>query len=317
MEQNKINLGVSRCLLGEAVRYDGGHKRDRYLTDLLGPHVNFVGVCPEVECGLGVPREAMRLVGTPDNQRLIARQSGRDLTDQMLTWAGPKLDELAKAELCGFIFKSGSPSSGMIRVKLYNDKGVPSLQGVGVFAGLFMRRFPQIPCEDEGRLNDLEIRENFLTRVFTLARFRQCLARGGGLGDLMRFQAEHKLLLLAHSAKLLPEMGALLAGGKQIEPGELLRQYLELLLKTLSLRSTLKKNVNALMHAQGFLKKFLSSDEKAELLELLQEYGRGNLPLVVPITLIAHHARKHGQQYLQNQVYLRPHPLDLKLRNHA
>ena len=150
----KIRLGVSACLLGQPVRYDGGHKLDRYVTDILGAYVDYVPVCPEVECGMGIPRESMHLEGDPENPRLITTRTRRDVTDQMLRWAVGRLEELKQENLCGFIFKSTSPSSGMERVKIFDAKGMPHKKGVGLFAGLFMKTFPHLPVEEEGRLHD-------------------------------------------------------------------------------------------------------------------------------------------------------------------
>jgi uncharacterized protein YbbK (DUF523 family) len=196
-------LGISACLLGEKVRYDSGHKWDRFLTDTLGKYVEFVPVCPEVECGLGVPREAMHLVGDPANPRLVTVRSGLDHTDRMLNWAQTRLVALEKEGLCGFVFKSGSPSSGMERVKVYGPSGSPAKNGVGLFARAFIEHFPLLPVEDEGRLHDLALRENFIEAIFTLQRWREMLALGGGRSALVDFNTRHKLLLRAHSLEHL------------------------------------------------------------------------------------------------------------------
>ncbi|MEW6657744.1 MAG: DUF523 and DUF1722 domain-containing protein [Thermodesulfobacteriota bacterium] len=313
----KIKLGISSCLLGEKVRYDGGHKWDRFLTDTLGRYVDFVPVCPEVECGLGVPREAMRLAGDPAAPRLVTVRTHRDHTEQMLNWARSRLEELAKENLAGFIFKSRSPSSGMARVKVYNAQGVPVKRGSGLFAALFMARFPYLPVEDEGRLHDPRIRENFIERVFTLGRWQELLAKKWSISDLIAFHTRHKLLLLAHSPRHYQLLGRLTAQAKDNPGRELAAQYQTLLLEAMKLQATNKKQANVLQHIQGYFKKVLSPEEKQELLELIDTYRRGDLPLPAPLTLINHYVRKYGPPYLQEQYYLHPHPLELQLRYHA
>ena len=315
--QSVIKIGVSACLLGEKVRYDGGHKHDRYLTDVLGRYVTFVPVCPEVECGMGIPRETLRLVGDPDNPRLVTTRSGIDHTERMKKWAAGRLDALEGEALCGFVFKKDSPSSGMTRVKVYTEAGMPVRRGSGIFARAFMDRFPLIPTEEEGRLNDLDIRENFLEQVFTLQRWRDAVSCGRTMRVLVDFHTRHKLLLLSHSQKHYREMGKLVAEGKKLPVEGLYRDYERLMLEALRLRATVKKHLNVLMHLMGYFKKNIGSDEKKELLDIFEEFRRENLPLIVPVTLINHYVRKYRQPYLANQVYLHPHPLDLKLRNHV
>jgi uncharacterized protein YbgA (DUF1722 family)/uncharacterized protein YbbK (DUF523 family) len=313
----KIRLGISTCLLGERVRYDGGHKLDRYLVDTLGRYAEFVPVCPEMECGLGVPRESMRLVGDPESPRLVTTRSNLDMTDRMKLWAARRVRELEAADLCGFIFKSDSPSSGMARVRVYGDKGVPARKGVGLFARAFMERFPLVPVEDDGRLHDPEIRENFIERVFAFRRWKDIASGRKSRADLVRFHAEHKLMLMAHSEKHMREMGKLVAQAKRLPAGEIYARYQALLMDALKTRATVKKNCNVLTHMLGFFKKQLSSDEKQELMEVTERYRSRYVPLIVPITLFNHFVRKYDQPYLASQYYLSPHPAELALRNHV
>lgn len=313
----KIRLGVSECLLGHQVRYDGGHKWDRFLTDTLGQYVEYVPVCPEVECGLGIPREAMRLIGDPESPRLVTIRSGVDLTERMLAWARKRVAELEKEDLCGFIFKSDSPSSGMERVKVYNDQGMPEKRGVGIFARAFMDHFPLIPVEEEGRLHDPKLRENFIESIFSLKRWREVRKEKMSRGNLVDFHSEHKLLILAHSPKHQTAMGKLVAAAKTLQPGELYDRYEELLLESLKLRTTPRKNINVLQHIMGYFKKQLSKDEKQEMLEVIEHYRKGSVPLIVPVTLLNHYVRKYKEPYLTRQVYLNPHPIALQLRNHV
>lgn len=318
--KDTFRIGISACLLGQAVRYDGGHKHDRFLTDTLGQYVEYVPVCPEVECGLGVPREAMRLVGDPATPRLMTRRSGIDHTEQMVSWAQKRVKELESEDLCGFIFKSRSPSSGMERVKIYSEEGHPVGSGSGLFAKTFMDHFPLIPVEEEGRLHDPKLRENFIEQIFTLKRWRETRHPETGrkkMKDLIRFHSENKLLILSHSQKQYRKMGKLVAEGSQKDAAALFAEYEALLVDALRLKTTQKKNINVLQHMMGYFKKQLSADEKQELLEVLEAYRADEVPLIVPVTLINHYVRKYDQPYLKNQTYLKPHPAALKLRNHV
>ena len=312
-----MRIGLSTCLLGENVRFDGGHKRDRFVTDTLGQFLEFVPVCPEMECGLGVPRESMRLVGKPESPRLVTNRTKIDHTERMITWARKRVQELEKEDLCGFIFKSRSPSSGMERVRVYNEKGIPEKKGVGMFARIFMAHFPLLPVEEDGRLHDIRLRENFIERIFALKRWRDLLDEKRSRGRLVAFHTQHKLLILSHSQKHSRILGKLVAAAKSISPKQLYPQYQSLFMEALKLKATVKKNINVLQHMMGYFKKQLSADEKHELLETFDQYREGYIPLIVPLTLIKHYVRKYDQPYLKQQVYLNPHPVELKLRNHA
>ncbi len=314
---SKIKIGISTCLLGKNVRYDGGHKLDRFLTQTLGQYVIYVPVCPEVECGMDTPREALRLVGAPETPRLVTIRGRRDYTDQMTQWANQKLLELETEHLCGFIFKSDSPSSGMERVKVYSDDGMPRKVGVGIFARLFMNRFPQIPVEEEGRLHDPKLRENFIEQIFTLQRWRHLRESGCTMKALIQFHTRHKLLILSHSPNHYQIMGKLTAAGASSPFDELVDQYESLLAQALKLKTTPRKNTNVLQHIMGYFKSNLTPDEKQELLDIIDEYYRENIPLIVPVTLLNHYARKYRQSYLLEQYYLNPHPCALQLRNHV
>ncbi|MBW6463512.1 MAG: DUF523 and DUF1722 domain-containing protein [Firmicutes bacterium] len=313
----KIRVGVSSCLLGNQVRYDGGHKHDRYITDILGVYFDFVPVCPEVECGLAVPRETMRLVGNAENPRLVTSKTGIDHTSRMTDFCLRKVIELEKENLSAFIFKKDSPSSGLHRVKVYNNSGMAGKTGRGLFAAAVVKANPLLPVEEEGRLNDAPLRENFIEKVFCYQRWKDFLTQKPDYKKLISFHARHKLQLMAHSTKHLSVMGKLVAAGKNTEPAELFSSYQENLVEALGLKATVKKNVNVLQHIMGYFKKQLTSDEKTELLSLIDKYSRLYLPLVVPLTLINHYIRKYEVEYLQNQTYLEPHPAELMLRNHV
>ncbi len=311
-----IKIGISSCLMGNPVRYDGGHSHDRFLTQTLGLFCEYVPVCPEVECGMPTPRNSLRLEGDPDNPRLITRKTGEDHTQQMQTWIDKKLPDLEKENLCGFIFKSKSPSSGLYRIKVYGEGGKIKNNGVGLFARAFTQRFPRIPVEEAGRLNDPKLRENFIENIFTLQRWRRFLEDRPTLGKLVAFHTDNKLLILSHSQEIYREMGKRVAGGKQQDFNELLDTYEGLLLKALNLMTTLKKNINVLQHAMGFFKNDLTPSEKQELLTSFDHYRDGYVPLIVPMTLIRHYVLKYDHPWLKTQTYLNPHPFELKLRNY-
>jgi uncharacterized protein YbgA (DUF1722 family)/uncharacterized protein YbbK (DUF523 family) len=313
----KIKLGISTCLLGENVRYDGGHKLDRFLTDTLGQYVQYVPVCPEVECGLPIPRESMHLEGDPESPRLVTSKTKQDMTERMVCWAKRRVVEIEEEDLCGFIFKSDSPSSGMERVRVYNEKGMPVKKGIGMFARIFMEHFPLLPVEEDGRLHDPNLRENFIERIFILKRWREALTQKESRGIVVNFHTKHKLLILSHSPKHYQTMGKLVAKAKELSIKELYQQYQTILMEALQFKSTPKKNANVLQHMMGYFQEQLSADEKQELLEVIDHYRQEYIPLIVPITLIQHYVRKYDQPYLKEQVYLNPHPLELQLRNHV
>jgi uncharacterized protein YbgA (DUF1722 family)/uncharacterized protein YbbK (DUF523 family) len=313
----KIRIGISSCLLGKQVRYNGGHQRDRFITDTMSTYCEFVPVCPEVECGLPIPRESMRLVGNLDSPRLITTKSKIDHTEGMQGWIARRLDELAGDDLVAFIFKTKSPSSGLRSVKVYLENGnVKSYKGQGMFARAFTRRFPDIPVDDEGRLHDPGIRENFIETIFVLQRWREG-PRGGGPGKIVEFHSRHKYTLMAHSPEKLRQMGKIVAriGSGDIET--LRGEYFSLLLQALSIKKTVKKNYNVLLHVGAYFKKDLEAEERAELKELADRYYRSYVPLVVPLTFIQHYARKYEKAYLEDQWYLNPHPVELGLLNHV
>ncbi len=313
----KISVGISACLLGEKVRYDGGHKLDHYLRDTLGQFVEWVPVCPEVESGLSAPREVMHLQGNPKFPRLVTIRSGVDHTDRMNSWAEKKLAGFGTRNLCGFVFKSRSPSSGMQGVQVYDRSGKVAGKSAGIFAKMFRERFPLIPVEDEARLQNPGIRENFIERVFVFHRWQELLREGVSAGSLVGFHTDHKLLVMSHSIVHLRELGAIVSRSKQYPRPVLMELYFTTLMEGLRLSATVRKHTNVLQHMGGYFKKLLSSDEKKELNEIIMHYREGFLPLLVPITLLKHYANKFNESYLLRQHYLKPHPLELMLRNHA
>jgi uncharacterized protein YbgA (DUF1722 family)/uncharacterized protein YbbK (DUF523 family) len=312
-----LRLGISRCLLGDKVRFDGGHKRDNFLTDIFGPYVEWVPVCPEVEAGLGTPREAMRLVGDPAQPRLVTIKSGRDHTPALEAMSSTRIEELKDLDLSGYVFKKDSPSCGVERVRIYNDHGMPRRNGVGIFARVFIERFPLIPVEEEGRLCDPSLRENFIERVFCYRRFQDLLQNGITRQAIVRFHTIHKYLLLSHSQQHYQMLGRLAGQAEQHRPKELAKRYGELFMKALAIKVTVRKHVNVLQHMLGYFKDRLGAQEKAELLGVIGDYHRGLAPLIVPLTLIKHYVQIFDVGYIRDQVYLNPHPKELMLRNHV
>jgi uncharacterized protein YbgA (DUF1722 family)/uncharacterized protein YbbK (DUF523 family) len=317
MMGSPIRLGISRCLLGDEVRFDGGHKKDRFLTDVLGRYVEWVPVCPEVEAGLGIPREAMRLVDHPQRPRLVSITSKHDHTKAMETMVEERLDSLKEVDLSGFVFKRGSPSCGVERVRVYTPQGMPSHSGAGIFAKAFREEFPLIPVEEEGRLCDPSLRENFIERVFCYRRFQDVVQNETTRQVLIRFHTIHKYLLLAHSQQHYEVMGRLVGQADRYHPKELTLKYGELLMKTLAVKATVRKHVNVLHHIVGYFKNRLKTQEKTELLGVVNDYHRGLTPLIVPLTLIKHYVQTFDVGYVRDQVYLNPHPKELMLRNHV
>mgnify|MGYP001544490237 CR=1 FL=1 len=312
---SKPLIGISTCLLGECVRYDGGHKLNRYLRDTLGQFVEFVPVCPEVECGMTTPREAMRLVNIDGDIRLMTQKSNIDMTPQMNTWMTSTLDKLQNLPLCGFIFKSKSPSSGLFRVKVYKN-GNPVSFSKGIFAKGFTERFPLLPVEEEGRLNDSKLRENFIERVFAMHKWHELNKKAKSISNLVDFHTKHKYALMAHCPTSLKILGKLVANHDQDNIDKAYYAYFQEFITAMKNIATIQKNTNVLEHIMGYFKNELTSDEKQELKEIIHNYHSELVPLIVPTTIINHFVRKYENEYLQKQYYLNPPPKELMLRNH-
>jgi uncharacterized protein YbgA (DUF1722 family)/uncharacterized protein YbbK (DUF523 family) len=312
-----LRLGVSSCLLGAPVRYDGGHKRDSFLRDVLEPFVEWVPVCPELESGLGVPRPPMRLVREGGGVRLVEIESGRDRTRAVARWASARLRSLRALELCGYVLKKDSPSCGMERVKVYGRDGVPRRVGAGIYARALREAFPNLPIEEEGRLRDPELRENFIERVFAYARLRALFRPRWTRASLIAFHTRHELQLRAHSPAAYRALGRSAASRSRTPRDRLRDRYSADFMSALTRPATHGRNANVLQHCSRHVSRFLDPPSRAELAAVIADYRRGLVPLVVPITLIRHHVRHHAIEYLAGQTYLEPHPKELMLRNHG
>jgi uncharacterized protein YbgA (DUF1722 family)/uncharacterized protein YbbK (DUF523 family) len=312
-----IRLGVSSCLLGQRVRYDGGHKRDAYIDEVLGQWFEWVPVCPEVEAGLGLPRPSMRLVRQGKDVRLLEVESGRDHTRALERVAAQRVRALRSLELCGYLLKKDSPSCGMAKVKVYGPKGMPERSGQGLFAKTLLRAFPALPVEEEGRLRDAGLRENFIERVFAYARLRALFHGRWTRGGVVAFHTAHKLQLMAHSPVAYRALGRRVAALADTPRREFLDRYGQEFMAALAVRATRGRNTNVLHHCAGYFKRQLDAGARAELAGLIEDYRQGLVPLVVPLTLILHHARTGEVAYLQGQTWLEPHPRELMLRNHV
>ncbi len=311
----RIPVGVSSCLLGETVRYDGGHKHDRYVTGTLGRYFEYVAWCPEALAGLGVPRPPVRLSGDPGAPRAVrVADASVDVTESLLAVAreaAPRMEALR-----GYIFKRGSPSCGMARVKVHGAPGKSPRMGQGVFARAVMQAHPLLPCEEEGRLNDASLRESFVERVFARDRWIRAMAAGCTPGRVVAFHTRHKLLLLSHSEVHYRAAGRLVADAGRRDRDRLAREYLSIFMEGMSRRATRRRHANVLQHLAGYLKRSIEAGDRRALADVIEEYRTGTVPLVVPVRFLRHHFGHAPDRYVEMQHYLEPYPDDLGLRNH-
>ena len=329
MSDDRPRIGISACLLGQPVRFDTGHKRDPFLVETFGEHVEWVPVCPEVEAGFGTPRESMRLVLTvpqerergerfdPANIALVLNKQKTDVTATLQTYSRKKVEHLASAGLSGFVLKKDSPSCGMERVKVYTPQGMGERAGRGLFAEALMARLPNLPVEEEGRLGDPRLRENFVERIFAYRRLCALFEGRWTVGAVVQFHTAHKLTLMAHSPVAYRELGQLVALARQWARAEFAAEYQSRFMRALAVIATPKRQANVLQHMLGYFTKAIDNDARSELLSLIEEHRQGKVPLIVPMTLMRHHVRRQNVEYLLGQTYLEPHPRELSLRNHV
>lgn len=317
-ERHPVRLGISACLLGAEVRFDGGHKRDRYLTDVLGENVTWVPVCPELELGLGIPRPVIQLRGGERGDRLVLRENGGDLTDAMRAFADARVAELDALGLDGFVLKKDSPSCGMQRVRVHGAPGgMPQRTGVGHFAQALERGVSTLPLEEEGRLNDPPLRERFIEAIFSRNRWRVLVARGLSRSSLVAFHEAHKMLLLAHDQAIYRKLGRIVGSFGRFPDAQIHASYGALFAEAFTRPASVARHVNVLEHLFGHLKKCVGPIEKREIAAAIAEYRAGRVPLVVPVSLLRFLVTAHGVEYVQGQLYLEPHPRELMLRNHV
>lgn len=315
MKKTKIQIGISSCLLGEEVRFDGGHKRDRFITDRLSEFVKFVPICPEIAIGLGVPRQPIRLVSRGGAHRAVGvREATLDVTEDLIGFAEQTVPQLEN--ISGYVFKSKSPSCGVERVKLYpGDSSMPNREGIGVYSRTIMELMPNLPVEEEGRLNDPVLKENFIERIFVYRRWQDMADLEITAASLIEFHTRHKLSILAHGQTGYRQLGRIVANQKKLPLRQVATEYISRLMSSLKRPASRRANTNVLQHVQGYLKEKLDKSDKHELVHTIEQYRLGYLPLVVPITLLRHHFRRNPVSYMERQTYLNPHPPELMLRN--
>jgi uncharacterized protein YbgA (DUF1722 family)/uncharacterized protein YbbK (DUF523 family) len=315
IEQSGIPVGISGCLMGEKVRYDGGHKRSDYCRDVLSEYFQFHKVCPEMQIGLGSPRPIIRLVASDAGISAIqTTEPARDISEPLANVG----DELLNShpEMCGFVFTEKSPSCGLFRVKTYDDKGnLLHAKGRGLFAARLTERLPHLPVEESGRLNDPYLCENFILRVYTWHEWHTKLLPNLSAANLTHFWARYKFLVLAHNEAIYRQIGPLLANAGKQTLAELAESCFDLLMTALETPSTRGSNTNALQHMQGFLKKRIEPIEKKSLQTLIRQYKEGLVPLIVPLSMMRHLLEKYPDAYAEQQKFLSPYPDQLGLRN--
>ena len=312
----RLRIGVSSCLLGNAVRYDGNHKRQPWLVEQLGRFADFVPYCPEMAIGLGVPREPIQLYGDPDNPRVrgVVDQS-IDVTDALHAYGEEVAGQLG--DVAGDVFMSKSPSCGVWRVKVRLDNGQAPKKGRGAYAAAVIEHCPHLPVEEEGRLNDYALRENFVTRLYVWQRWLALRSRGLTAARLIDFHTRHKYLVMAHSQAAYRRMGQMLSHLKGVVLEQVAGEYIDELMVALQRRAGAARHVNVLQHIMGYLKRRVTPGDKQELLDSMEAYRRGDVPMIVPVTLLRHHFRHHPDEYISMQWYLWPYPDGLGLRSHT
>ncbi|MGR5194249.1 YbgA family protein [Vibrio rotiferianus] len=312
--ESSIKVGISSCVLGQRVRFDSGHKISNFVTKELGGYFNFVPVCPEVGVGMSVPRPTIRLVSNEERIALVeTRNPDNDHTDNMLTYSKNKVNELEGEQLCGYIVCAKSPTCGMERVKVYS-KNNAAKEGIGLYTRTLMEKMPWLPVEEDGRLNDPVLKENFITRVYCLNDFYESMEGEPTRGKIIDFHSRYKLTLMAHHPESYRSLGRLVADVANYDIEDFYNEYRLGLMKALQNRASRKNNTNVLMHLQGYFKRSLTGNEKAELATVISDYRTGLLPLLAPLTLIKHYLNTYPDAYLEKQKYLEPYPQEMRLR---
>jgi len=321
-EKHDIQIGISACLLGEKVRYDGGHKLQNYIHDTLGEFFSFKTFCPEMDIGLGAPRETIRLIQKEDGIRCVGTKTETlDVTEKLVSSAQEQASW--HKNLCGYILKKGSPSCGMENVKLYGlnqkEPNLPQMKGVGLYAKVLQDNFPHLPIEEEGRLGDTGLRENFIKRVYAYRHWKDVNQKTLTIDVLTEFHVQYKHVLMSHDQTRARALGKSLSASVLAKTtasmAELSKTYLAEFMPILKIKASIQNHVSVLQHIQGYLKNELIKDDEQELTETIEQYRQGYLPLIVPVTLLKHHFRRYPMPSVQNSKYLSPHPSELMLLN--
>ncbi|KJY84529.1 membrane protein [Vibrio galatheae] len=314
MNQQQIKIGISSCVLGERVRFDSGHKISKFVTKELSPYFEFISVCPEVGAGMPVPRPTIRLMSNEDRIELVeTKDVTKEHTQAVVDYSKSKIAQLEQELLCGYIVCAKSPTCGMERVKVYRKDGATNV-GVGLYTKELMTQMPWLPVEEDGRLNDPLLKENFITRVYTLKDFYSSMGEAPTRGKIVAFHSRYKLTLMAHHPSSYKQLGKLVANVKDYDIDDFYRLYREGLMKAMAHRASRKNNTNVLMHLQGYFKRELDKQQKQELRQVIDDYRVGLLPLLAPLTLIKHYLTAHPDAYLAEQAFLQPYPQELRLR---
>jgi uncharacterized protein YbgA (DUF1722 family)/uncharacterized protein YbbK (DUF523 family) len=314
MNQQQIKIGISSCVLGERVRFDSGHKLSKFVTKELTPYFEFVPVCPEVGSGMPVPRPTIRLMSNEDRIALVeTKDPTKEHTQAVVDYSKSKVIELEREQLCGYIVCAKSPTCGMERVKVYKKNSAENV-GVGLYTNELIKAMPWLPVEEDGRLNDPVLKENFITRIYTLKDFYDSIGDEPTRGKIVAFHSRYKLTLMAHHPTSYKELGKLVANVKDYDIEEFYKLYRQGLMAAMTHRASRKNNTNVLMHLQGYFKRALSRSQKKELVQVIEDYRVGLLPLLAPLTLIKHYLAAHPDSYLEDQAFLQPHPQELRLR---
>jgi len=308
-----IKVGISQCLLGVNVRFDGGHKNNHFCQNDLTKLFEFLPLCPEVGIGMSTPRKAIRLVGDPLNPNALASDDASlDYTQPLKDFAFQNRQKLA--QMSGYVFCKASPSCGLERVKVYNDKGGSSKDGMGIFAARVKALFPNLPTEEDGRLQDPLLRDSFIKRVYIYNEWQEINKAGLTCNALYKFHARHKFTLLAHCQKTYRKLGPIVASINNKNLSSIADDYIGEIMQALEKMSTRPNNTNVLMHMQGYLKDYLPTEDKVELAQCILEYRKGILPILSPLTLLKHHFKHYPNDYIAKQSYLNPYPKQLAIQ---
>lgn len=309
-----IKVGISQCLLGAKVRFDGGHKNSRFCSTELSQLFEFTSLCPEVGIGLPVPRKTIRLVGDSESPRAVLSAGGdEDYTDQLSNFADINIEKIK--QLSGYILTKGSPSCGMERVKVYNKNGQSQSNGTGLFTARLKALCPHLPLEEDGRLNDPLLRDSFIKRVYLYSEWQQINSDGKiTVRDLMNYHTKHKMTLLAHCPKTYRELGPMVAQVRSHSINEVAEEYIGLMLNGMKRMATRSNNTNVLMHLQGHLKKLIGREDKAELRRIIIDYKEGLAPIMAPIILLKHHFRNNPNKYIKRLSFFDPYPKQLAIQ---